>query len=407
VRILFLTSAYPSHEADPRGIFVHRLARGLVQAGAEVVVVTPAQRGVPREFRLDGVRVAQAPYWIPRWQTLSEGIEGIGPRIRARPWRAFLVPPLVIGMGVSGTRRVDGCDVVHAHWLFPAGIVGAVAAARARVPLVVTARGGDVTLASRSRLLRGVSRWVLRRADAAIGVSGAITEALRSFGAEPLRTHQIPSGLEIPPDPGTPGRSVSPDLDWLRNGASPRLLFVGSLSPRKSVETLIEAHRILEGRGVRPSTALVGTGSQEGALRRAARGLENVRFPGAVAPERVPSWMWASDLLILPSLSEGRPNVVGEAMAVGTVVLASDIPGTRELVTDGETGFLFPAGDPVGLADTIQRALSIPPEARDGLLRAANARLRELGLSIDTVVGRHLDLYRTLMARPPRGSPSR
>lgn len=404
VKVLFLTSAYPSGRDDPRGIFVHRLARGLVQAGVQVAVVTPGRRGGSGRFEMDGVEVCQASYWIPRWQTLAEGIEGIGPRVRERPWRGLLVPPMLFGMGVSGVRAAVGCDVVHAHWIYPSGIIGVAAARRAGAPLAVTARGGDVNLAQRSRVLRRISRWVLERSDAAIGVSDAIAEALPCFGVEAGRTHQISSGLEIPLPPRRPEGAVDPELKRFRSAPSPRLLFVGGLSPRKSVGTLIEAHRILASRGLYPSTVVIGGGTEEAALRNAAEGMEHVRFPGAIPPEEVLPWMRASDLLILPSRSEGRPNVVAEAMAAGTMVVASNIAGTRELVAEGRTGFLFPPGDAEGLADAVHRALATPPQARKDLLLEARARLDQLGLAMETVVRRHVELYRTLMTGPPKGA---
>jgi teichuronic acid biosynthesis glycosyltransferase TuaC len=107
----------------------------------------------------------------------------------------------------------------------------------------------------------------------------------------------------------------------------------------------------------------VGEGPQLKALEALAsanRLTDRVRFVGKVSKDQMHLWMGAADVLVLPSYSEGRPNVVLEAMASGTPVVATSVNGTRELISDGEDGLLFVPGDIAGLATCLSRLLRQP-----------------------------------------------
>ena len=85
MRILFVSTSYPADASDPRGIHVHRLASSLVSAGLEVLVVVPAGRTGVSDYSLDGVRVHRVNYWIPRFQSLAQGLQRDSPEHQAEP----------------------------------------------------------------------------------------------------------------------------------------------------------------------------------------------------------------------------------------------------------------------------------------------------------------------------------
>jgi glycosyltransferase involved in cell wall biosynthesis len=128
--------------------------------------------------------------------------------------------------------------------------------------------------------------------------------------------------------------------------------------------------------------SLAGDGPEKQALEQLALHLgvgDRVHFLGTVAPERVPTILKQADMFVFPSISEGRPNAVLEAMAAGVPCLASDIDGVRELLGKEERGLLFPVGDPVTLATRIQE-LSGDPGRRARLGRAGRDFVRSRGL---------------------------
>jgi glycosyltransferase involved in cell wall biosynthesis len=151
--------------------------------------------------------------------------------------------------------------------------------------------------------------------------------------------------------------------------------------PRKGVETLIDAMALLAGRpGGAPLLVAAGVGELRPGLeaRAASLGLaDRVRFVGKVGHDDVAWWMAAGDLFALPSLSEGLPTVVCEAMAVGRPVVATAVDGTPEIVADGETGYLVPPREPVPLADALSRVLDDPALAARLGARAHERALEE------------------------------
>jgi glycosyltransferase involved in cell wall biosynthesis len=144
--------------------------------------------------------------------------------------------------------------------------------------------------------------------------------------------------------------------------------YVGKLVPRKGVDTLIEAMGLLARRPQgAPLLVAAGVGEMRPALERRAAELgvaDQVRFVGKVAHDEVGWWMAAGDLFVLPSLSEGLPTVVCEAMNCGRPVVATAVDGTPEIVRDGQTGLLVPPGDPSALADALARVLDDAALAR-------------------------------------------
>jgi glycosyltransferase involved in cell wall biosynthesis len=155
------------------------------------------------------------------------------------------------------------------------------------------------------------------------------------------------------------------------NRDAPTVVFVGNLKPVKGLDNLITAVSLLRGRGSDVRLHLVGRGPLEAGLRRKTTesGLERiVRFEGERSPGEVARWMNAADVLCLPSVSEGVPNVLLEAMSCGTPVVASRVGGVPEIVESKKCGFLLDPGDPEALAVVLEKALEVR-WARDEIRR--------------------------------------
>jgi glycosyltransferase involved in cell wall biosynthesis len=393
LRVLLITSAYPTSDHDARGTFIASLARALVAEGAQVTVLAPGAAGAPAETTQNGVRVVRANYWINRWQTLAQGLAGIVPNLRARPWLLLQVPLMVLALIRAALRLAPAADVVHAHWVYPSGIAGVVAARRAGKRLVVTSHGGDLHLSKRLRFLRWIAQWVSRRADLCIGVSRAMVSEFRELGVPEERIAFLPLGVDVSP---TPRLSIdhSEAFRAFKEMEGFRIIYAGSLSPRKAVHTLIEAHHMLEMRGQRIATLIVGAGPERDRLHTLSEqlGTGQIIFAGHQPPATIAHWLKLCDVLVLPSRSEGRPLVLIEAMAHGVPFIASDIEGPRELANGGKTGFLFPYGNAELLSALIQR-LANEPETRERLRSAGLAYVRDEGLTSEICARRHLLAY--------------
>ncbi len=246
-----------------------------------------------------------------------------------------------------------GVDVIHAHFAYPEGSAARTIGLKHGIPYVVTGRGDDVLLyPERSGFLMRSVRAVLTDAAAFIGVSRDICSVARDLGARADRCHHIPHGIRndifhLPPDRE-------------RDGGPRTILFAGAFLPVKNVVRMCRAFGIVVKSRDDVRFVLAGEGPLRGGMAAAiaAGGIsERVEFLGHVTPRRLAEAMQAADVLCLPSVSEGWPNVVMEAMACGTPVVGANVGGVREQITADETGMLCDPGSADDIAGKLLEAL--------------------------------------------------
>lgn len=408
MRVLFITSSYPASEQDPRGTFIHVLARSLVEQGVEVTVLAPGAPGAPTTEQRDGVEIHRATYWIPRWQRLASGLSGIAPNMKSMPWLVIQLPSMIVTMAWHACRLAASADLIHAHWVYPGGLIARIAGLSTLKPMIVTSHGGDLNLARRVKVLRRVAKGVVSRAAHCVAVNRELVDDFVSLGAAPQAVSQIACGVRAQAIDVAHSTKKDVRLEEFQSGPGLRIVYVGSLIPRKSVGTLIDATTIAGRSGVSLTCAIVGTGPEYDALRHQAEHAAsgNVMLVGERSPGEVPRWMAAADVLVLPSLSEGRPLALLEAMAMRRAVVATDVPGTRELVQHGRNGLLFPPGDADRLAAHLERLARQPAEARLMGQRGTEV-VGEQQLWASDVARRHLNLYEDVLQARKVGASSR
>jgi glycosyltransferase involved in cell wall biosynthesis len=281
-------------------------------------------------------------------------------------------------------------DVVQT-WIFAANTYGRIAARGAGVPIVITAEMAVDLWKGQGQLKidRSLARWT----DRVVGNSRAVVEFYRKAGIPEDRLAMIPSGIAEEEPPSVDPAAVRAELGLA--GDAPLVLFAGRLAPQKGVADLIAALDLLHYGMPELRTLIVGDGPLRAQLEELTHAyqLENaVRFLGH--RNDVPRLLAAADLLVLPSLYEGLPNVVLEAMRFAKPVVATAAPGTTEVVENGRTGLLVPPGDPPALAQAIRTVLRDPELARQ-LGTAGRARV-EAEFRADTMIARFADLYEEL-----------
>ncbi|MGA7409481.1 MAG: glycosyltransferase [Bryobacteraceae bacterium] len=174
---------------------------------------------------------------------------------------------------------------------------------------------------------------------------------------------------------------------------------VGNLLPVKDHDTLLRALAILGGESKGWRVLIAGDGPTRPKLEFAARAVERLGLQTSFLGtwSRIPELLNAFDVYVLPSLNEGVSNSLLEAMATGLPVIATDVGGTPEVINDGRSGLLFPAGDSEKLANYLMQ-LRISSCLREDLGSEARRHARE-HFSIQTMVRRYEDLYEGLAAR--------
>lgn len=176
--------------------------------------------------------------------------------------------------------------------------------------------------------------------------------------------------------------------------ARAKLVAVGNLYPVKDHATLLRAAVRLPVARI----AIAGRGSQEEPLRRLAHELglaERVHLLGL--RDDVDTILTAADIFVQPSLSEGLPLAVLEAMAFGLPVVATRVGGVPEAVVDGDTGYLVPAGDPEALGTALARLIESPDRGRS--MGAAGRERAEAGFSVQRMTDTYRQLYLELSGR--------
>ncbi|MFZ1984351.1 MAG: glycosyltransferase [Desulfatitalea sp.] len=391
MRLLVLTTSYPSSTYPHSGVFVRRMLERLPE-DIQITVLTP---GLDRTvfFESDKKRIVTHAFrYAPRaWQTLAHGPGGLPVALRNRPWQWALVPFFCMAMlwnTICLARRVD---LIHAHWSV-CGVIAGLAGRLMGVPVVTTLRGEDVTKAEAGLLYQAVIRWCGVLNDQIVTVGQTMADRVgRWLSAKAARVTVVANGAG-----GWFGTMASRADD---QGFT--LAVIGNLIPRKKVDSVVRALAILAGHTLSIRLFIVGEGPERAPLEALTGRLGlagQVVFTGSLAPERVQDLLVRCHAMVLASRSEGRPNVVLEAMAAGVPVVAGDIAGVRELIAHQERGLLFPAGDERRLAAHLRSLMDDPALGRR---LAANARqwLDDQGLTWENTARRYADIYRQVLRR--------
>jgi teichuronic acid biosynthesis glycosyltransferase TuaC len=364
VNVLTFTSLFPNNVWPQHGVFVkERITRLARLEGHEVKVVAPVPYCPPLAFgrRRLFSRVERAE--------VIEGLEVQHPRYFMVPKATMTSYGMTMALSALPTlrrlqRRFD-FDVIDAHFVYPDGMAAVLLGRLLGKPVVVTARGSDVNTYSEMPLIRRLLRFTLRRADAVIAVSRALKAAIVRLGVAENAVRVIPNGVDAtkfhPIDRAEARRGLG-----LPDGRI--VLSVGGLVDVKGFDVLIRSFKRLGGRDNRGALlVIVGDGPRRQSLEALAAesGLrERVRFAGAVGHEDLARWYSAADLFCLASSREGWPNVVLEALACGTPVVAAAVGGIPEILRDPRVGLLS-RRDPGEFAAVMERALAFRWNAGD------------------------------------------
>jgi glycosyltransferase involved in cell wall biosynthesis len=365
MRILAVTSLFPSPWQPRRAPFNRQQFRALA-AEHELRVIAPVA-------------------WTDEWRVANRGSpQWPDTRLRSRIQDGFIVhhprylfPPKLlrasygrcfqrsIGAAFHEAVREFRPDVVLTCWAYPDGWATVRLARQAGLPVVLKVHGSDLLTAGRSTARRSATSEALAEADAVVAVSRHLGTSATEMGAHPSRLHVVYNGVER--------RLFRPLVRGEcreRLGLTdtrPLLLFVGNLVPVKGPDLLLEALALLSRRAPEFQCVYVGEGGLRRALRAQVDALAlsgRIRFVGARPLEELPLWYSAADLLVVPSRSEGIPNVLLEAAACGTPFVTSRVGGIPEFAADEA---LVPAGDPAALAGRIEEALARPRHPVAGL----------------------------------------
>ncbi len=389
LRLLTFSSLYPNNARPNHGVFVENRLRHLVASGGAVSEVVAPVPWFPSAHPRFGDWALNAQ--VARTET-RHGLTVRHPRFPVIPKIGMSIAPSLlyravapmIGRLIANNPRFDAID---AHYVYPDGVAAVWLGQRFGLPVVITARGTDVSLIPDFPKPRRLIQEAIAGSAALIAVSGALKDALVALGAPEPKVTVLRNGVDIGLfHPPMDRAAVRAALGLTR----PTLISVGLLIDRKGHHRTIEAMTLL------PDFDLIiaGEGPERAALTAliARLGLvERVRLLGARPHAELPSLYGAADASVLSSSREGWANVLLESMACGTPVVASDIWGNPEVVRTPEAGVITRENSPAGIVEGVRRLFAA------GLPREATRAYAE-PFSWDETTQGQLDLFRRVIA---------
>jgi len=385
MRLLTFSTLYPSLVRPTHGIFVETRLRHLLASGSVQSVVMAPIPWVP--LSLQGFGHYRAFARTPRQERLHD-IEVLHPRYPLLPKVGMSTAPFLLAAACARSlhkvlERGYEFDVIDAHYFYPAGVAAMLLGRHFGKPVVITARGSDINLIAQYTIPRKFIIWAARRAAAVAAVSQALKYSLEQLGVDAAKVCVLRNGVDA-----DAFRPLDRDVERARLGIDGRLLIsVGNLVELKGNELAIRSLKSLPD----ASLFLIGDGPDRRRLESIARETgvgERVRFIGTVAQPDLPRYYSAADALVLASSREGWPNVLLEAMACGTPVVAARVGGTPEVVTSPVAGVLFEPRTVSALTSALQELFGSPPRREDTRHYAEGFGWNETTLGLRTLFKR-------------------
>jgi glycosyltransferase involved in cell wall biosynthesis len=376
MRILILIHEFPPIGGGG-GRVAQDLGRVLVGRGHEVTLLTAALKGLPCQESVDGIRVMRVPSL--RRQSFKADLVAMAAYIVAGLWAGYRL-----------IRRWRP-DVIHVHFAVPAGALAWALSRLTRVPYVLTTHLGDVPGGVPDKT-NGWFRWLLPFTPPiwkAARYVTAVSESTRQLALRhyPVDIRVIPNGVDL--------QSLKPEKIAIQD--TPVIVFAGRFVPQKNPLQIVATLAKLK--NLNWCCAMIGDGPLREDVKQAIGkyGLEE-RFMlvnGWVTPEEVIAQFAKSDILFMPSLSEGLPVVGVQALAMGLAIVAGRVGGFVDLVEQGKNGFLCAPDDQVALEEALRTLL-----ADKSALLAARAESRRLAERFDLL--KIVDTYEAIFQEVSR-----
>lgn len=372
MRVLVLCHEYPPIGGGG-GRVAQDICAGLAARGHDVRLVTAAFGDLPREETQNGVTIHRLK--SGRKQDFRAGLGTMaGYLLAGLPFCLKLI-------------RVWKPDVIHVHFAVPAGVLGLVMKWLTGVPYVVTAHLGDVP----GGVPEKTGKWfkVIYPFTPPIWRGAVAVCAVSSFTAQ-LAEKAYPGVTPVVIPNGADTTDYDPGELHVNNPA--RIAFAGRFVPQKNPMGMLYALDMVK--DLPWTCVMAGDGALKPDVEALAEKLglkDRITFPGWLTPAGVKEWFTKSDILFLPSLSEGLPVVGVQGMAMGLALLLSRAGGNPDLVDAPRNGYLFEPDDAAGFAGALRGWLTDPEE-----LLSARRASRELAetFSLERIVAKYEEILK-------------
>lgn len=392
LRVGILTTSFPAFKGHIQSPFIYELAKAL-RKKVEVKVICPLYPQSKSEEEWEGIKIKR--FKDPKKITLGGGIpSNLKASFFSKVMQLF---SFLQSFKHKAKEECYNCNILHAQWILSA-FVGALVKNK-KQSLILTTRGADLNLALKNPFLKQVLKWTLNKCDYIIPNNESHKKLLLAFGIPENKLTLIPNGLDIVKF--KPRNKISARKKLGLEINKKFILFVGWLIPRKGCEYLIKSISEIIKTDKNIKLLIIGEGLLKQKLKVFVEDLglnDYIDFKGSISPDMIPFWMNASDIFVLPSLSEGKPNVVGEAMASGLPVIATNVDGTPDFIDNGKDSFLIPPKDVDSLTNKLKLLLD-NSDLRAKIGKETRKSILKKGLSWERCAEDYLDVYQRVLSK--------
>jgi glycosyltransferase involved in cell wall biosynthesis len=345
--VLFITNAYPDFESSYRGIFIKKMATLLKDEGYSIAVVTPKVYERSRYFEEEGeIKVYRFPFFA-RNKLLIEH--------KNIPYLRMIFYYITGFFLTIYAVFKNKCDIIHAHWAIPTGLIGAWVGSILKKPLLITIHGSDLRMAlERPGFLRKIFVYVCKNAAHINCVSNVQKREMEQLGIKGEKISVIPMGVDEAFLETGKGRKIE------LNKGSFIILSNRNLLPLYNVSLLVRAIPLILKEEPGTKFLIAGDGAEKEALEREVEKLNinlSVKFSGRVPHNMMPNLLSKVDIYVSTSPYDGTSVSLLEAMGSGAFPIVTDIPANREWIINSQNGFLVPVNDERYLANNIIDAI--------------------------------------------------
>ena len=360
-KVLVIASTFPRWNQDTTPGFVFDLSN-LLSKKFDMKVLVPHYYRAKKHERMNNLDVCRFQYFLAKFQKVAyDG--GILPNIKKSLLAKIQVPFFLLSefFSIKKIIKKEKVNAIHAHWIIPQGFLSVFFKKKYGVSLIVSAHGSDV-FPLRNSFFRFIQRKVLENCDVCtVNSTATRNELIRRFPEFKNKIRIIPMGVDVN---FFNRRNVKNKFKEHKNIKT--ILFVGRLSEQKGIQYLIKSIPFINKKIKNIKLLIVGEGTHKKELMKIIKRLNletKVEFKGALPKNKLVDYYNLADAVVMPSLAgkagtEGQGLVLLEAMACGKAVVGTNIGGIKDLIKDGENGFLVNQKDSKELADRIIRLIN-------------------------------------------------
>jgi teichuronic acid biosynthesis glycosyltransferase TuaC len=363
--VIFLSDMFPSNINKTRGVFVREQAKALNKIlEKKIKVVCP----VPYSPKILWFKEKYKKYGLINRKNIIDNNEVFYPRYISIPGgkHTKLIDSMFMFMGIYNLikKMVQKCSdkiIIHAHKIYPIGVVSALIGKLLNIKTVVTIHGTDLNIdAFNSNIDKKATKFALENNDFVVAVSDKLYQKALQISDE-AKMKVITNGVDV--DKFHVNKEEEKKVFSISSNYNKQrlFLFVGRLVEAKGIKELLKAIKKLEEKYSNFVLLIIGKGPLKNYIQKYIKenNLEHViKLIGEVSHSNIKYWFWASDFFVLPSYREGMPTVMFEAMATYNAIIISDVGGIREVIKNNYNGRIIPAKDVLKLYQALKELIN-------------------------------------------------